>query len=101
MKKSDFFLSENFPFLVVKFSIYLNRRVFVMFPHFRGFKSTANCNTSITTAKSDCTKISIQANSWLIDLNPTKTESMLMHVSIEDFLWQTFVRHSGNIACPS
>ena len=30
-KISDFFfLSENFPFLVVKFSIYLNRRVFVM-----------------------------------------------------------------------
>ena len=28
-KKSDF-LSENFQFLVVKFSIYLNRRVFVM-----------------------------------------------------------------------
>ena len=25
------FLSENFQFLVVKFSIYLNRRVFVMF----------------------------------------------------------------------
>ena len=24
------FLSENLPFLVVKFSIYLNRRVFVM-----------------------------------------------------------------------
>ena len=24
------FSSENFPFLVVKFSIYLNRRVFVM-----------------------------------------------------------------------
>ena len=29
-KISDFFLSENFPFLVVKFSIYLNMRVFVM-----------------------------------------------------------------------
>ena len=29
-KKSEFFLSENFPFLVVNFSIYLNRRVFVM-----------------------------------------------------------------------
>ena len=29
MKISDF-LSENFQFLVVKFSIYLNRRVFVM-----------------------------------------------------------------------
>ena len=30
MKTTRFFLSENFPFLVVKFSIYLNRRVFVM-----------------------------------------------------------------------
>ena len=27
---SFFFLSENFPFLVVKFSVYLNRRVFIM-----------------------------------------------------------------------
>ena len=26
------FLSENFQFLEVKFSIYLNRRVYVMFP---------------------------------------------------------------------
>ena len=31
MKKYQNFLSENFPSLVVKFSIYLNRRVFVMF----------------------------------------------------------------------
>ena len=30
MKKNQNFSSENFPFLVVKFSIYLNRRVFVM-----------------------------------------------------------------------
>ena len=29
-KKYRIFLSDNFPFLVVKFSIYLNRRVFVM-----------------------------------------------------------------------
>ena len=29
-KYQIFFLSENFPFLVVKFSIYLNRHVFVM-----------------------------------------------------------------------
>ena len=29
-KKTSEFLSENFQFLVVKFSIYLNRRVFVM-----------------------------------------------------------------------
>ena len=30
MKNIRIFLSENFPFSVVKFSIYLNRRVFVM-----------------------------------------------------------------------
>ena len=30
-KISEFFLSENFHFLVVKFSVYLNRRVFVMY----------------------------------------------------------------------
>ena len=30
MKKILEFLSENFKFLLVKFSIYLNRRVFVM-----------------------------------------------------------------------
>ena len=34
MKISEF-LSENFQFLVVKFSIYLNRRVFVMFTSFQ------------------------------------------------------------------
>ena len=30
-KKYQIFLSENFQFLEVKFSIYLNRRVFIMF----------------------------------------------------------------------
>ena len=30
MKNFRIFLSENFHFLVVKFSVYLNRRVFVM-----------------------------------------------------------------------
>ena len=30
MKKYQNFLSENFQFLVMKFSIYLNRRVFVI-----------------------------------------------------------------------
>ena len=30
MKNKRFFLSENFPFLLVKFSIYLNRNVFIM-----------------------------------------------------------------------
>ena len=31
MKIIRMFFSENFKFLVVKFSIYLNRRIFVMF----------------------------------------------------------------------
>ena len=31
MKIEFFFLSENFQFLKVKFSIYFNRRVFVMY----------------------------------------------------------------------
>ena len=30
MKQNQFFLSENFQFLEVKFSIYMNRRVFLM-----------------------------------------------------------------------
>ena len=30
MKKNQCFLSDNFQFLEVKFSIYLNRRIFVM-----------------------------------------------------------------------
>ena len=30
MKNISFFLSENFQFLELKFSVYLNRRVFVM-----------------------------------------------------------------------
>ena len=30
MKNIRFFLSENFHFLVVKFSVYMNRHVFVM-----------------------------------------------------------------------
>ena len=30
MKNIRFFLSENFQFLEVKFSIYLNRRIFVL-----------------------------------------------------------------------
>ena len=30
MKNILIFLSENFHFLVVKFSVYLNRRVFIM-----------------------------------------------------------------------
>ena len=38
MKKYQKFLSENFQFLVVKFSLYLNRRVFVMHKISAAFK---------------------------------------------------------------
>ena len=34
------FFSENFHFFVVKFSVYLNRRVFVMCPNILGYYST-------------------------------------------------------------
>ena len=40
-EKYQNFLSENFHFLVVKFSVYLNRRVFVMLRNF----SVLNCRT--------------------------------------------------------
>ena len=36
MENIRFFLSENFHFLVVKFSVYLNRHVFVMEPSVLG-----------------------------------------------------------------
>ena len=36
------FLSENFHFLVVKFSVYLNRRVFVMLSICNGLKCIKN-----------------------------------------------------------
>ena len=39
MKNIRIFLSENFQFLVEKFSVYLNRRVFVM----NGFTYNALC----------------------------------------------------------
>ena len=38
MKNIRIFLSENFYFLVVKFSVYLNRHVYVM--PFNSFKAT-------------------------------------------------------------
>ena len=45
-EKYQNFLSENIPFLVVKFSIYLNRRVFVM-------------DDLSRTSKTDCSPIPI------------------------------------------
>ena len=49
-EKYQIFLSENFPFLVVKFSLYLNRRVFVMFgsvAFFFFFFSICTCNKTV------------------------------------------------------
>ena len=43
MKNIIFFLSENFHFLVVKFSVYLNRRVFVYSPRKQDLTLHANC----------------------------------------------------------
>ena len=40
MKKYQGFLSENFKFLGLKFSIYLNRRVFVMYSVDMGIKGS-------------------------------------------------------------
>ena len=63
MKKYQNFLSENFHFLVVKFSIYLNRRVFVMLIRIAGgtFSDVAvQLNISINVASavvpSKCTE---------------------------------------------
>ena len=46
MKISGVFLSENFQFLEVKFSIYLNRRVFVM--NFQTEKGVNSESTRVT-----------------------------------------------------
>ena len=64
MKNIRNFLSENFPFLVVKFSIYLNRRVFVMIfrKSYKGYNFCAKgynfydttSVTSYTTSVTSC-----------------------------------------------
>ena len=49
IKKYQIFLSENFHFLVVKFSAYLNRLVFVMvFVILTSSEIKANCRSSET-----------------------------------------------------
>ena len=55
MKLSEF-LTENFQFLVMKFSLYLNRRVFVI-----------NCLSTYTTIAIDC-KRATKAKNELADL---------------------------------
>ena len=59
MWKMSEFLSENFPFLVVKFSIYLNRHVFVMIQNFTSrmvisvrsviFRHFSSCHIFVTS----------------------------------------------------
>ena len=53
MKKIREFLSDNFQFLAVKFSIYLNRRVFVM-------------QTNITSSRIGVSQLEITINSMSI-----------------------------------
>ena len=54
MKKYQSFLSENFQFLEMKFSIYLNRRVFVM--------SSARPPASVVTGFRDLSESMPQVN---------------------------------------
>ena len=49
-----FFLSENFHFLVVNFSIYLNRRVFVMHTYPNNLTKYVNRGTLLSI---DCLKL--------------------------------------------
>ena len=44
MKNVRIFLSENFHVLVVKFSVYLNRQVFVMLYHMSSFSEVVNAD---------------------------------------------------------
>ena len=53
MKNQNFFLSEKLSFLVVKFSVYLNRRVFVMFYYFQKSLYWFRGTESYTRDKSD------------------------------------------------
>ena len=50
MKNITIFYLKIYPFLVVKFSIYLNRRVFVMLGSV-GIESTEGCLNSFIRAK--------------------------------------------------
>ena len=45
IRVSEFFLSENVQFLEVKFSIYLNRRVFIMLCKILEYSPVFNNNT--------------------------------------------------------
>ena len=47
-KKTTEFLSENFQLLVVKFSIYLNRRVFVMHLFFQCLGKAVFCDCGLS-----------------------------------------------------
>ena len=57
MKKYHMFLSENFPFLVVTFSVYLNRRVFVMITEF--YSSSLEYMVARTPTLFKCSKIRV------------------------------------------
>ena len=61
MKKISEFLSENFQFLVVKFSMYLNRRV-VMYSKFINSKSHGNNHRPLSWTTLHCKVPLIQSN---------------------------------------
>ena len=55
-EKYQNFLSENFQFLVIKFSVYLNMRVFVMVATENGTVTNALCKCAITQVNFACNK---------------------------------------------
>ena len=61
MKNIRIFLSENFHFLMVKFSVYLNRRVFVMYFKMSFVEIFTQCAKPLTLSVIHCTDSS---NKW-------------------------------------
>ena len=63
MKNIRNFLSENFQFLEVKFSIYLNRRVFAMLLPSHDFSCINICQVSRKMFKHEAVRPSVQISS--------------------------------------
>ena len=75
-KISEFFLSENFQFLEVKFSIYLNRRVFVM----ERVLDNQGCDVFFKRTMKILIRLRWCAD-WFKSLGCTISEGMFSHVA--------------------
>ena len=95
MKNIRIFLSENFPFLVVKFSIYLNRRVFVMLRMQRFFIWTTNSDQTARIHRliwvfswRTCNKVR------LLELLATQLGPRLVICLVSTKIYNTRLRHT-------